>query len=579
MTVEGGLDEPTELEPEQGSLDLASPEDHWTTADWEKQAAGGAAQDQAARGRRPRRPGVAEAHPHHARRHRRHSRSAPPTSSTTSRPAAGPTRAGAWDIRSHVDAADAAAGQRGALVDLDGGVTSLWLRAGADTDFDHRSSTACSSTSRPSCSTLRRPVAAAERFLAYARRPRAAPPAPTSACAGEADEADLVAVAGLARAAGTLGVVVDATAVHDRGASDAQELGCSMAVGARVPARADRRRPARRRGGRAGGVPLRRDRRAVPDDRQAPGRAPAVGAGARAERGPAVAEQRQHAVTSRPMMSKYDPWVNMLRTTVAAFAAGVGGADAVTVLPFDSPLGRPDAFGRRIARNTSRLLIAESHVARVADPAGGSYAVEKLTDDLARAALGRLRPASRTAPTLDDGDRRDRREARGRDRHAASGRSPGSPSSRTSPRSCPSARPTRAPAEVRRYGASFEALRDEPAASPVFLATLGTVAAAHRARDLRHQPARRRRRRRRRRRSDDGRRGAGRGVRRPAGGLPGRHRRGVRRVGRRGRGRPARRRAPTHVIIAGKPTDYADDSCAMGVDALAFLTRTREELA
>ena len=62
------------------------------------------------------------------------------------------------------------------------------------------------------------------------------------------------------------------------------------------------------------------------------------------------------------MMSTYDPWVNMLRTTVAAFAAAVGGADAVTVLPFDRPLGRPDAFGRRIARNTSALLIEESHV-------------------------------------------------------------------------------------------------------------------------------------------------------------------------------------------------------------------------
>ncbi len=96
--------------------------------------------------------------------------------------------------------------------------------------------------------------------------------------------------------------------------------------------------------------------------------------------------QRQHAVTSRPMMSSYDPWVNMLRTTVAAFAGGVGGADAVTVLPFDSPLGRPDTLGRRVARNTSHLLIDESHVAKVADPAGGSYAVEKLTDDLAVAA-------------------------------------------------------------------------------------------------------------------------------------------------------------------------------------------------
>ena len=109
--------------------------------------------------------------------------------------------------------------------------------------------------------------------------------------------------------------------------------------------------------------------------------------------GAGTTEQHQHAVTSRPMMSKYDPWVNMLRTTVAAFAAGVGGADAVTVLPFDSPLGPPDALGRRIARNTSALLIDESHVATVADPAGGAYAVEKLTDDLAVAAwelFGRL---------------------------------------------------------------------------------------------------------------------------------------------------------------------------------------------
>ena len=93
------------------------------------------------------------------------------------------------------------------------------------------------------------------------------------------------------------------------------------------------------------------------------------------------------------MMGKVDPWVNMLRGTVAAFAAGVGGADAVTVIPFDERLGLPDALGRRIARNTSSLLIEESHVAAVTDPAGGSYAVEKLTDDLAVAGwaeLGRI---------------------------------------------------------------------------------------------------------------------------------------------------------------------------------------------
>ena len=86
------------------------------------------------------------------------------------------------------------------------------------------------------------------------------------------------------------------------------------------------------------------------------------------------------------MMTRYDPWVNMLRTTVAAFAAGAGGADAITVLPFDSALGQSDDFARRIARNTSPLLMEESHVAKVSDPAAGSYAVEQLTDELARAA-------------------------------------------------------------------------------------------------------------------------------------------------------------------------------------------------
>ncbi|WP_369392495.1 methylmalonyl-CoA mutase family protein [Streptomyces sp. CG1] len=96
--------------------------------------------------------------------------------------------------------------------------------------------------------------------------------------------------------------------------------------------------------------------------------------------------QVQHAVTSPVMMSRRDPWVNMLRTTVATLAAGVGGADSVTVLPFDHALGLPDAFARRIARNTSTILIEESHLARVIDPAGGSWYVERLTDELAQAA-------------------------------------------------------------------------------------------------------------------------------------------------------------------------------------------------
>ena len=95
-----------------------------------------------------------------------------------------------------------------------------------------------------------------------------------------------------------------------------------------------------------------------------------------------------HAVTSRAMMTQRDPWVNMLRTTVAAFGAGVGGADTVQVLPFDEaiPGGLPTVsvdFSRRIARNTQLLLLEESHVGRVFDPAGGSWFVEDLTETLA----------------------------------------------------------------------------------------------------------------------------------------------------------------------------------------------------
>ncbi|GAA3899319.1 methylmalonyl-CoA mutase family protein [Streptomyces lacrimifluminis] len=100
---------------------------------------------------------------------------------------------------------------------------------------------------------------------------------------------------------------------------------------------------------------------------------------------PAAGAQLQHVVTSPVMMSRRDPWVNMLRTTVATLAAGVGGADSVTVLPFDHALGLPDAFARRIARNTSTILVEESHLARVIDPAGGSWYVERLTDELAHA--------------------------------------------------------------------------------------------------------------------------------------------------------------------------------------------------
>jgi methylmalonyl-CoA mutase len=98
-----------------------------------------------------------------------------------------------------------------------------------------------------------------------------------------------------------------------------------------------------------------------------------------------------HAVTSLPMMAKRDPWVNMLRTTLAAFSAGVGGADTVQVHPFDVAIvggfpGTAASFARRIARNTQLLLLEESHIGRVLDPAAGSWHVEDLTEELAQQA-------------------------------------------------------------------------------------------------------------------------------------------------------------------------------------------------
>jgi len=97
---------------------------------------------------------------------------------------------------------------------------------------------------------------------------------------------------------------------------------------------------------------------------------------------------RVHGVTSAAMMTQRDPWVNMVRTTVAAFGAGIGGADTVQVLPFDAaiPGGFPGMavdFARRIARNTQLLLLEESSLGRVLDPAGGSWYVERLTETLA----------------------------------------------------------------------------------------------------------------------------------------------------------------------------------------------------
>ena len=186
---------------------------------------------------------------------------------------------------------------------------------------------------------------------------------------------------------GVRALTVDATVYHDAGASAAQELGCSLATGVAYL----RELTASGLSGQAAAAQLEFRYAATADQfltiaklraaRRLWARVCEV-SGVPAER----SAQRQHAVTSAVMMTERDPWVNMLRTTLACMAAGVGGADAVSVLPFDSALGLPDAFARRIARNTQSVLLEESQLGRVIDPAGGSWYVEQLTDELAHAA-------------------------------------------------------------------------------------------------------------------------------------------------------------------------------------------------
>jgi methylmalonyl-CoA mutase len=310
-----------------------------------------------------------------------------------------------WDVRQRHNDPDPDVTREAVMADLENGVNSLWLTigrgglplgslenvlrdvyldlapvvldAGADTE------------------------AAAEEFFALiAGRgvlPEAvlgnlgADPIGLRARSGGTGPPDLALVARLAErclveAAQVRAVTVDATAYHDAGGSDAEELGAALATGLaylrvltgagldleqafgqldfRFAASADqfltiaKFRAGRRLWARVAQV-----------------------CGVERHQG-----QRQHAVTSSAMMSRRDPWVNLLRTTLACFGAGVGGAEVITVQPFDAALGLSDGFARRIARNTSSLLMMESHVARVIDPAGGSWYVERLTDDLAASA-------------------------------------------------------------------------------------------------------------------------------------------------------------------------------------------------
>ena len=412
-----------------------------------------------------------------------------------------PARAGAWDNRVLCHGSTSAE----ALVDLENGATSVWLRvAGHVTpaSLSARLDGVRVDLAPVVLDAPDDPVGAARSLAGWLESTGVTPAAGTGAGAdpigaavrdGRAEvDPDRVSrvvagVVAVARPAGVLAVVVDGTVIHDLGGSEAQELGYSLAAGA-----AYLRALAAAGVGVADAAALIEFRYAVTDEQFL------SIAKLRAARrcwsrmlelsGADGVDQRQHAVTSRPMMSRYDPYVNLLRTTVAAFAAGVGGADAVTVLPFDSPLGESEAFGRRLARNVSSLLVSESHVAAVADPAGGSYAVERLTDDLAAAAwaeLQRIEASGGVLAAWADGSLAARVDdvAARRDRDVATRRRPLTGVSEFP--NLDEILPSRSGAvdPVRRYGAAYERLREGPAPAPVFLATMGSIA-AHSARAL-----------------------------------------------------------------------------------------------
>jgi len=192
-------------------------------------------------------------------------------------------------------------------------------------------------------------------------------------------------------------IVIDGTVWHDAGASEAQELAWTMAAAVwTVRALVN------------GGVSLPQAlatlefRLSATDDQFltiAKLRAARVLWARVAEAAGLPEAQRAmhlHVEGSRAMLTRYDTWVNALRSTVACFAAAVGGADAITVLPHDVLIEEGgSSLGRRVARNTQTILQMESHLARVIDPAGGSWYVESLTSQLADRAWALVQDSER----------------------------------------------------------------------------------------------------------------------------------------------------------------------------------------
>ncbi len=320
-------------------------------------------------------------------------------------PTGGPQ--GSWDIRSSIQVADATTANQLILWELEHGASSIWLPTGTTGIATADLPQALSGVYLDFAPIVFQPdpgvemttlVAAygeliADRDLQPASSSNlGADPLGQLARHGAGDQtgasaAPLAVAATAALMHGIRAAVIDATVINDAGGTDTQELGYSMSAGL-----------AYLRGLEAAGIDPGTacgliDFRYAATDEQFPtisklraarrlwDRLTQLCGVAAAHRG-----QTQHAVTSAAMLTRYDPWVNMIRGTVAAFAAGVGGAESLTVRSFDEALGSAETLGRRVSRNTSLLLLQEAHVGAVQDPAGGAYAIEVLTDRLAEAA-------------------------------------------------------------------------------------------------------------------------------------------------------------------------------------------------
>lgn len=319
-------------------------------------------------------------------------------------------RSAPWRIVQAVDHPDPAAAAAQAARDLEGGATGLSIRlagAAAAAGFGLPATAAALAAALGSVATASiairlephphggdMAVSLAERLATHGADAGAADvafgldpvTAPFLAGREPADAAALAAWAEL-RARGFAAAMFEADGRpwHEAGASEAQELAAMLASVAHILRLLDRHGVGIDEAFPAIGVSL-----AVDCDQflgiAKPRAARLLWSRLQEACGAAAAPCRLHAETSRRMMTTADPHTNLLRTTLACFAAGAGGADSVLVAPFTSALGLPERFARRLARNIQHLVVEEAQAHRVADPGAGAGAVEALTEALAERA-------------------------------------------------------------------------------------------------------------------------------------------------------------------------------------------------